>query len=362
MKNIAVHQITAGFTMNDAISNEALCFRSFLRAHGYSSDIYSEPERILPGLRKDCLNIHDLAATVKPDDIVILHLSIGSVGNDIFAGLACKKILLYHNITPSGFFHGFNEQTAHSLAWGRKQLKELASVRCIPVAVSRFNALEMEKNGYRDVRVLPLLIDFGKMDIKPDPAFAAELNDGKTNIIFVGRCAPNKRVEHILNAFCCYQRACRPESRLVIAGSWAGMERYQAVLSAMIHDMGLKNAVFTGNIPQNQLNAVFKAAHVFLCMSEHEGFCVPIIESMAHDVPVLAYEAGAVPETMGNAGILFRRKEFPLIAEMMHTVVENHEFRAAVLTGQRERIIRFKQNKLEPQIIALIQELQETSD
>ena len=156
----------------------------------------------------------------------------------------------------------------------------------------------------------------------------------------------NKKIEDVISAFAYFQKGVEPNSRLILAGSFAGTERYQRLLLAMIRDLKLENVEFMGSIPQNQLNACYCSARMFLCMSEHEGFCIPLIESLVHRVPVMALATAAVPETLGGAGILFQEKQFEAIAEMMGRVTRDEVFRSALLTRQDARLAAFKSRDL----------------
>jgi glycosyltransferase involved in cell wall biosynthesis len=176
----------------------------------------------------------------------------------------------------------------------------------------------------------------------------------------VGRCAPNKRIDDLLNAFAYFQAGVQPESRLIHVGSFAGTERYYYLLLTRVREMGLNNVHFAGAVPQAELNAYYACAHVFLCMSEHEGFCIPLIESMVHDVPVLAYAAGAVPETLDGAGVLFRDKAFDLVSEMMARLSEDSGLRAAVIAGQRNRLERYRARDLAAELAKHLAPLLET--
>jgi len=343
----AVHQFTAGFTTGDAISNEALVMRSVFRRWGAASNIFSEGSRVLPELRRDSIDVSEAASAIRPCDVALLHLSIGSVVNDAFAALRCRKAILYHNITPASFFRGLNEPVARSLEWGRRQAAELAGAASVVMVCSRFNAAELEALGYRGVGVLPLMLDFDRLLLEPDRRMLRRLGDGKANVLFVGRCVPNKRIEDVLEAFAFFQAGVRPDSRLVIAGSHAGMERYHAVLKARVRSLGLRDVVFAGALRQEELNAAYRSASLFLSMSEHEGFCIPLVESMCFGVPVLAFAATAVPETMDGAGVLFRDKRFPEIAEMMGRLASDQALRKAVLARQRGRFERYTAQDLE---------------
>ena len=230
----AVHQFTAGFTTGDAISNEALVMRSVFRRWGAASNIFSEAGRVLPELRRDSIDVSEAASAIRPCDVALLHLSIGSVVNDAFAALRCRKAILYHNITPASFFRGLNEPVARSLEWGRRQAAELAGAASVVMACSRFNAAELEALGYRGVGVLPLMLDFDRLLLEPDRRMMRRLGDGKANVLFVGRGVPNKRIEDVLEAFAFFQAGCARQppgrhSRLA-----RGHGAYHAVLKARV--------------------------------------------------------------------------------------------------------------------------------
>jgi L-malate glycosyltransferase len=337
----AVHQVCAGFSRGDAISHEALALREVFRSWGCGSEIFSEPRWILPALRHEARDAALLPAACRPDDVALLHLSIGSPVNAVFRELSCRKAILYHNVTPPGYFSWVNPGTARQLGLGREQMCALAGAAEVNLADSRFNAREMEAAGYRDVRVFPLLLDAARLTEPADPDMVRTFRDGKTNVLFVGRCAPNKKYEDVLAAFAHFQRVEEPESRLILVGSWAGTERYYRLLQPMVRNWGLHDVVFLGTVPQGTLHAAYAVADLFLCLSDHEGFCIPLLEAMAHDVPVLAYAAAAVPETMDGAGVLVARKAYPEIAAWMGRLCRDRALRGAVLAGQRARVSRY---------------------
>jgi glycosyltransferase involved in cell wall biosynthesis len=341
----AIHQIVAGYSNGDAISNETRLLRGIFRSWGFESDIYCEHARILPELRKDARELGTLAGRLQADDVAFLHLSIGSQANLVFRDLKCRKALLYHNITPPEHFRAVNEQLAVQLKQGREQAASLARVAEVNLAVSAYNARELEHWGFPNPRVLPLVLDLDHIRGKPDRGMLKRYQDGMTNVLFVGRCVPNKRLEDLLHAFYYYKRL-NPNSRLIHAGSFAGTESYLALLYTLRKDLGLDDVDFVGSIPDAQLHACYASASVFLCMSEHEGFCIPLLEAMTWDVPVLAYAEAAVPETMDGAGVLFREKRFDLIAEMIHRLAVPGALRESVIAGQRDRIQRYRSRDL----------------
>jgi len=353
----AIHQIVAGFANGDAISNEALVMRDAFRSWGFLSDIFCEKKRILPELRANARDLSECNSACRPEDTTLLHLSIGSDANDIFQTLRCKKAILYHNITPSHYFDLINKPTASNLARGRRQTATLANAAQVNMADSRFNAGELEQLGYKNVQVLPLVLDLKRLKDPPDKRTRRVYGDGTKNIIFVGRCVPNKKLEDVIRTFFCFHRFVEPDSRLILVGSYAGTERYHNLLLTQARELEISDIRFTSLVPQSHLNAFYRTAHLFLSMSEHEGFCIPIIESMASDVPVMAYAAAAVPETMDGAGVLFREKKYELVAEMMGQVLRNSSLRAAIIRKQQERISRYTGRNLVSELKQLLDPL-----
>jgi glycosyltransferase involved in cell wall biosynthesis len=357
----AIHQLVAGFSNGDAISNEARYLRDIFRGWGFESEIYCEAKRILPELRNQARDIQSARETVGQDDIALLHLSIGSVVNDVFASLPCRRAILYHNVTPAEFFRGWQEEIAQGLRKGREQVQRLAGKADVNMAVSRYNAEELESLGYKDVRVVPLLLDSKLWDVAPNRRVLREYgNSGRLRMLFVGRCAPNKRIEDLLGAFYYIQKFVEPESSLVHVGSYAGLERYYALLKAKSVELRLQNVVFAGSVRQEELNAYYRTADVFLCMSEHEGFCIPLLEAMHHGVPVLAYAAGAVPETLDGSGVVFAEKKFDAVAEMAVRLGRDASLREPVIRRQRERVARYLQRDLAAELRQHLQPLMDT--
>jgi glycosyltransferase involved in cell wall biosynthesis len=353
----AIHQLSAGFTNHDAISNEARVLRTLFRSWGHASEIFSETRRILPALRKEALDIGGAAATIRPEDVVILHLSIGSPVNAVFRELRCRKAILYHNITPPEYFRGLQEEIAHNLRAGLEQTRALADAAEVVMAVSRFNADELERAGHRNVRVLPLMLDRAAWAETPDRRILRQYDNGMLKVLFVGRGAPNKRIEDLLRVFYYLQNYVERDAMLIHAGSYAGLERYFALLRTRCHELSLRNVVFAGSVPQAELNALYRSAGVFLCMSDHEGFCIPLLEAMAHDVPVVAYAAGAVPETLDGAGVLVREKDFPSMAEMAAAAARPGALRTALLARQRERLAAYTARDLAGELRDCLQPL-----
>lgn len=312
------------------------------RSWGFKSEIFSETKSILPELRSDSLDVTRLASMVGKDDVVLLHFSIGSDVNEYLAPLPCRRVLRYHNITPHKYFAGVNTATFACLRRGREQLKQLSTVADANVADSAYNALELEQCGYRNVSVLPIIMDRGLLEAEPDRHMTAKLSNTGTNILFVGRCAPNKCIEELVTQFYYYYRFYDKKASLIHVGSFQGTERYYYFVRSLIKSFGIAERVrLLGSVPQSQLNAYYKSCDLFVSMSDHEGFCIPVIEAMYHRLPVVAFASSAVPDTMDGAGVLFAEKNFALVAETMHHIVSSAPLREAILKKQDARITRY---------------------
>lgn len=338
----AIHQIVAGYTNGDAISNEARTMRAIFRSWGLKSDIFCDPQSILPALKTECYDVASLAGQVDADDIALLHFSIGSEVNNYLTRLPCRKVLRYDNITPPEFFTPVNAATASKLRLGRQQLKSLSQAASLNIPISSYNADELREHGYSNIRTLPIILDRKSLDEEPDRKVLKELSSSQTNILFVGRCAPNKRIEDLVKQFYYYRRFYNKNSRLIHVGSFSGTERYLFLIKSLVKDLGLYESVkFMGSIPQSQLNACYRASSLFLSMSEHEGFCIPLIEAMYHQVPVAAFSCTAIPYTMDGAGVLFEPKNYELVAHTMHEVIGNDEVRRGIIAAQNRRLERY---------------------
>lgn len=357
MKTRAVHQLVAGYSNGDAISNEARGLRDLFRSHGFASEIYCEAGRILPELRRDARDLSFARAEISPDDLVMLHLSIGAEVNELFPGLPGGKVIRYHNVTPPEYFRALNDHIARQLELGREHMLSLKGVADLNLAVSRYNATELESAGYQNVRVHPLVLTLKRLTERADPTVLEKYNDDMLTVLFVGRCAPNKRLEDILHAFYYLQKFVEPRSRLIHVGSYAGTEQYLAMLKAIARDLGLKHVNFVGSVPEEHLVAYYQVSDVFLCMSEHEGFGIPLLEAMQAGLPVLAYKSAAVPETMDGAGVVFETKLFDEIAEWMYRAARDPVLRETLLQGQQERLLRYEKGDAARSLMELLEPL-----
>ncbi len=328
-----VHQIVAALSPGDAVSNEALAFQKLLRARGYASEIYAYA--LAPEMAALGRPVSDYSQRPhSPGAVSILHFAIGNPAVQAVLARSEPLILRYHNITPYEFFLGFNGHLVGLCYHGARHLSAFASRTTLGLAVSEFNRLDLDRAGFARTAVLPLGMNLATLDETPDPVVKARFEDGRKNLIFVGRVAPNKKIEDLVRAFCAYQRYVEPESRLFIVGEGRGFENYTRRLDELVSHLRIDEVVFTGAVTQSELNAYYRRSDAFLCLSEHEGYGAPLIEAMYFGIPVIAFDAGAVKETLRGGGVLLGEKKPEEIAELLGLVVPPGPTRDAVLKTQ----------------------------
>jgi glycosyltransferase involved in cell wall biosynthesis len=331
-----IDQVLAGFADGDAISHDARVLQSVLRGWGIASDIFAPRESVSPSMAGLCRGLGEHRAG--PRDVVLHHYSIGSPALDAFLASSARKIVVYHNITPAAYFRGLDEGLARRLEDARSRLASVLPRVEAAWAVSAFNAAELEALGGKDVRVFPLRFDPSALDVAPDPEVLRRFEVRLTTILAVGRVAPNKKLEDLIDAFWYYRKALNPFSRLVIVGSERSCPRYFAMLRMHVADLGLPNVCFEGFASPAGLPAYYRSADVFVSASEHEGYCLPLLEAMHMGVPVVARSVGGVPEALGGAGIGYEGLDAAQLAGLLNAVVSDPSLRSAILASQLNRM------------------------
>jgi glycosyltransferase involved in cell wall biosynthesis len=268
-------------------------------------------------------------------------------------------VLLHHNITPPQFFVGHDPELARICAIGQQEFRRLAPLVDLGLADSEFNRRELEEAGFARTGVLPIYLDFRRYRERPDPVLRRMLDDGRTNLLFVGRVTPNKRQEDLIRLASYWRRFISPDVRLLLVGKLPRRRSYYDALQSFFYEEGFTPAevVFTGHVDHAELLACYAEADVFVSTSAHEGFGVPLVEAMLMDVPVLAYQAGAVPDTLGDAGVQFTEQRVDEVAEMAHRLVTDAILREAVLAGQRRRLQAFAPEAVERSLKAYVESL-----
>ena len=334
-----VHQFHPVLAPGDAMSSHVFALQKRLRgwghdAHAYAVEAKSGADDVLPYRR--------LFRDVGPDDLVLLHFSMG---NEVFTQLAklrARKVLVYHNITPAEFFRGINPHAATHARLGRRQLVELAPAMDLAIGVSAYNQHELDAAGYARTAHVPILIDWQRYDRAPDDAVMARWEQVRPLLLFVGRVSPHKRQDDLIRMLAYYRACIDPNARLVLVGGYRDQPQYDARLEKLVKALHLEPAVtFAGAVSTAELVAYYRSASAFVSLSEHEGFGVPLLEAMRFDVPVIAFDAAAVGETVGGAGVLLADRDLAQAAEAVGLVLERRELREQLVAAGRRRLEDF---------------------
>ena len=337
---IGVHQVLATLGYGDAIGHEVLGIQRVLRTAGYESEIFVETAdyRLEPQTR----DFRELIDCSRRDNLLLHHFSLGSKASRTAFALPDRMALIYHNITPPDYFVGVHRTLARQCFRGRRELQAYADRCDLALGDSEFNRQDLEALGFPRTAVLPVVPDFSHLERQPNALVARGFDDEWTNVLFVGRMIANKKIEDLIRFFHAYQAFFNPRSRLLLVGARSGFERYVASLNQLVAALEADHVHFIGHVSDEELVALYDVADVFLCASEHEGFCVPIVEAFYKQVPVIAYAATAVPATMDGAGVLFDDKDPMHVAALIDAVVSNASLQDAIVDGQLAAVERLR--------------------
>jgi glycosyltransferase involved in cell wall biosynthesis len=354
---VRVDQVIPSLASRDAIGAHTLALTGALRAGGIDSEIYYG--NCTPDVADRGQPVVDLGRAGR-DRWLLYQSSIGSPVYDILATRPEPKLVNYHNITPAHLLVDWEPAVGYEVSLGRTQLERLAPECRLAVADSAFNERELEQAGYATTAVVPLLIDMTATGADPDPELAGRLaaakERGGADLLFVGKVSPHKAPHDLVKMLAVYRRCYDPDARLHLVGSPLG-DRYGPALSAFAAELGLTDAVsVTGSVSPAQLEAYYRAADVFVCASEHEGFCVPLVEAMGHGIPVVAYGVAAVPETVADAGLVLDDKEPLRFAAAVHRVVVDGPLRVRLAEAAARRVSSFSLARSTERFVALVRE------
>jgi glycosyltransferase involved in cell wall biosynthesis len=354
---VRIDQVIPAIVEHDAVSNHTFAAQRLMREMGFDSEIYALI--IGPGCEGRVRPLRELPKRDDGSQWVLYQCSIGSPAADAVVHHPGRKLLDYHNIVPEDLVEEWLPPLAEEARLGRRQLAALSSMVSVAFADSAFNAEELAEVGYPDPAVVPVLVESGNLLRPPDERvlerFRAAKAAGGTDWLFVGQIGPHKAQHDVVKAFAAYHRAYDERARLHIVGREMGTI-YIDALRRFVASLGLSGAVeFPGSVPVGTLAAYYETADAFVCLSDHEGFCAPIVEAMARGTPVVAYAAAAVPETLGDAGVLLPEKSPALVASAVRRLVNDAPTRAAFVARGRERAKNFSPERAESAFRSLIE-------
>ena len=351
----AVHQVLATLGYGDAIGHEVLGIQRALRAAGFQSDIFVETvDPRLESLTRDYRELVDASA---PENLLLHHFSIGSKASRTAYAVPDRMALIYHTITPPAYFAAVHRTLARQCFRGRRELHAYID-RCeLALGDSEFNRQDLESLGFPRTGVLPVVPDLSHLDAPADWFVARQFDDDWTNLLFVGRVIGNKKIEDLIGIFHAYQSMFNPRSRLLIVGVFSVFERYFAALTHMAEELGLANVHFVGHVSDAELIAYYEVADLFLCASEHEGFCVPLVEAFYKQVPVVAYAATAVPSTMDGAGILYHDKRPGHVAAIIDAILSDSGIQDAIVEGQLAAVDRLQDKDFGATLLGFVEQI-----
>lgn len=342
------------FHYGDAIGNSAWCLHEFLLEQGIDSRII--------GLTID-ENMKGKAAFFRdykenPASLKILHYAIPSQLTDFFLQAKGKKVMVYHNVTPSHFFADFSVDLVKFTHEGRVHLERLSDCFDISIAVSNYNAGELKALNFNNVKVFPLMIRLDDYAKPHSAAYYNLLKDERKNIIFVGRITPNKKIEDLIKILFFYKKYLSPSVRLIIAGNPATLPKYFYAVRDLASRFYLSSddIVFTGHIRFDELLSVFKLGDLYISMSEHEGFCLPLIESCYFRIPLIAYDACAISETLRGAGVLVKEKNYEYIAALAEQVMYDDELNKKLKSLEERRIKEYREDARPEKLLEILKE------
>ena len=344
-----IHQLLSGAGPVDAVTTQAFEYRSAFRSCGFDGDIHATS--IEPAVRAQVQPLAELQA--EPDDLLLFHYSAYAPRLEPLLEWPQRKLLVYHNVTPAEWLWEHQPHVATLCALGRDHLPRWARAVDVAVAVSEYNAAELRAAGARDTRVVPILFDPARLGASAAAAASASTDggtrvgpvaatsDGAPRILSVGRLAPHKRPDLVLRVFELYRTACAPDARLDMVGEGLS-PAYEESLRALAGP----GVVIRGRIEQDELNGLWRDASVFLTLSEHEGFCVPLLEAFATGTPVIARPIGGMPEVGGKAVLWTTDRDLAVIAELVDIAVRYQDLRAELVARGRKRLDEYEPERV----------------
>ena len=352
-------QLVSSLNFGDAVGNDALAIKHMLEGAGYATAIFTFA--VHPKIKEENVYNIDLLPELTEDDIIIYHYASEDGFQKLIEETAAKVVLRYHNVTPPEFFHGYDEKAETITRKGLAQIKSMRDAIDYGMVDSEQNKKDLEQMGYEcPISVVSILIPFKDYEQQPDLDVVNGYSDGNTNIVFFGRIVPNKKFEDVIACFAAYKKKYDPAARLFLVGNYQETDAYYQHLQEYIKECGVENVIFPGHIAFRTILAYYKIADLFLCMSEHEGFCVPLVEAMFFETPIVAYASTAIPGTLGGSGVLVESKEPERVAEKIHQVIEDEQYKNEIVKEQKKRLQDFSYENIKEQILDELKKVQQS--
>lgn len=356
----AVHQFIPTLAARSAVGNHTLAVRSLLHDLGFASEVYvGEATSEVAAMSRP---FRSYAGDARGDgsDVLLYQASTGSAMAEFLIQRPERRVVNYHNMTPVSLFGPWEPQVGAELALGRQQLADLAPAAALGIAVSAYNRAELDALGYARTEVVPLLVDLAAFDADVDRVTLERLRTDSgagSAWLFVGRIAPNKAQHDLVKAFSVYRRVYDPAARLRLVGG-SSSHAYLSALARFRSELGLDDVVeLVGEVSDAELAAHYRAADVFVCASDHEGFCIPLLEAMHHELPIVAYASSAVPETVADAGIVLASKSPALVAAAVQRAVSDEALRIHLAAAGRRRLADFTLTRTRERFTAALSSL-----
>ena len=349
-------QLLPELKYGDAVGNDAIAICNVLSEMGFETGIYAD--KIDKRLEGPYYPTSKLPHLSDEDILIFNHCTVTDLCYKV-PTLGGRKVMIYHNITPPKFFEPYNPDIAASVSLGYEQTRYLSDKIDYVIADSEYNLSDLRAMGYKCKGIVrPILIQFPDYEKAPDPEVIEKYkDDGYKNIVFVGRVAPNKKHEDMIKAFACYKKHIGGKVRLILVGADGGVGNYHQLLNTYVEMLGVDDVVFTGHTSFASMLAYYRIADVYLSLSEHEGFCVPLVEAMYFGVPIVAYDSSAVASTLGGSGILLDSKEPIYVAKVIERLLTDEALREHVIEGQKKRLADFSYENVRKQVEKIIRGL-----
>jgi L-malate glycosyltransferase len=356
---VAVHQFVPALNPHDATGTHTLRLRDVLRKAGWRSEIFAEA--IHDDLASEAYKHWMYPDHAAPGDVAIYQFSTSSAVAGYLAERSLPLILDFHNFTGPELFAGWEPQTVRRAAQAADELARLAPRAVLGLADSPYNEHALRRAGCRHTEVVPVLVDYHRVAAPPDPRVADELAaakaEGGADILFVGRIVPSKAQHELVKALWAYRRLYDVRARLHIVGGTTSF-RYLEAVRSLVDDLGLTEAVrIVGEVSDASLAAYYGAADVYLSLSEHEGFGVPLLEAMAAGVPVVARGAGAIPETVGGAALILDSGDPTYVAAALQRVCTDETLRSFLVASGRARLGELTGDDVARRVIAAVSQV-----